>query len=148
MTSVGQYVSRRSSRPFADGRHFAASERIDDGKHFTTPIGGKHQQCVGVSQRFRGKHFTALAGEASTLMSAFHSAFAGSISQRRCRREASAHAGVSQRFRGKHFAASLWTGSISACWEECVCFGFVFVFVFVLCLCFVLVFVLVMQVGF
>ena len=126
---MGQYVSRESSRPFAAGSHFSASERIDDGKHFTAPVGGKHQQCVGVSQRFRGKHFTALAGEASTYcrrftalsreaflsvvvggkhqrMLAFLSAFAGSISQRRCGREASAHAGKN-----------------------------VFVFVFVLCLC-------------
>ena len=54
-------------------------------------------------------------------MLAFLSAFAGSISQRRCGREALAHAGKN-----------------------------VFVFVFVLCFCFVFVFVfvLVMQVCF
>ena len=76
-----QHKAMTASRPFADGRHFSASERIDDGKHFTAPNSGKHRPIVGVSQRFRRKHFTALAGEASTLMPAFHSAFARSITR-------------------------------------------------------------------
>ena len=55
-----------ASRPFADGRHFAASERIDDGKPrpivgisiahrreaFHSPRGGKHQRVAGSSSTF------------------------------------------------------------------------------------------------
>ena len=93
------------------------------GKHFSALNRGKHQHSCW--------HFTALSREAfhSVMVDgkhqhvlAFHSAFAGSISQRHCGREASACAGVSQRFRGKHFSASLWTGSISICWEGRICF--------------------------
>ena len=124
---------------------------------FHGPCGGSIDLDVGVSRRFRGKHFSALAGEASTYyrcftalsreafhsvvvdgkhqrMLAFLSAFAGSISRRRCGREASAHAGISQRLRGKHFAASLWTGSISVCWEEFVCFCFCFCVCVIVCI--------------
>ncbi len=161
-----------ASRPFADGRHYTASEQIDDGKHQRSagrldhsPMGGISQrqsesmtgsisrhQMVGsidllsafhsafagsISQRLREKHFSSLRSgkhqqncwhfaalareafliteswEASTVLLAFRSAFAGSISHRQGGREASAYAGISQRFRRKHFTSSLWTGSIS-----------------------------------
>ena len=86
-----------------------------------------HSPMGGISQR-QSESMTGsisrhrLVGSINNVL-AFHSAFAGSISQRRCGREASAHAGKNV---------------------------FVFVFVFVLCFCFVFVFVfvLVMQVCF
>jgi hypothetical protein len=83
---------------------------------------GSINRLVGISQHCRRKHFSALAREAflitesweaSTVLLAFRSAFAGSISHRQGGREASAYAGISQRFRWKHFTSSLWTGSIS-----------------------------------
>ncbi len=98
-----------------DGKHFAASERINDGKH--QPIAGRldHSPMGGILQRqsesmtgsisttpWGRRHFAALSPEAFHIvkvdgkhqhMLAFHSAFAGSISHRHCGREASAYAG-------------------------------------------------------
>jgi hypothetical protein len=149
VTSVGQYVSAKSSRPcadgrqlsaleqsddgkhrqhkamtasrpFADGRHFSASERIDDGKHFTAPNGGKH--------------FTALSREA------FHSPCGRSIS-RPLRGKHRPIVGISIAYGERHFTAL--AGEASAyCWLfEQICFFGVFVWLrLCLCLCFLFLF--------
>ncbi len=104
-------------------------ERSNDGKnrqHKAMTASRPFPGGDGISQRCRRKHFSALAREAflitesleaSTVLLAFRSAVAGSISHRQEGREASAYAGISQRCHRKHFASSKWTGSISICWH-------------------------------
>jgi len=93
-------------------------ERSNDGKnrqHKAMTASRPFPGGDGISQRCRRKHFSALAREAflitesweaSTVLLAFRSAFAGSISHRQGGREASAYAGISQCFRRKHFTSS------------------------------------------
>ncbi len=102
-----------ASRPFADGRHFSASERINDRKH--QPVAGHldHSPMGGISQR----QSESMTGSVDLLS-------------------------ASRPLTGERHFTALAGGSISVWLAVRACFFFCFFFFFCFCFCFVFVVVL------